>query len=171
MGPMSEVDIQIQEDLERYYAEAALMDDEDEAHSDDRDASDEEEEERQEEEQLQATASSYKTPVIYPRARFAGACNVETVKDGEYLLFLPAIRTNARTVNFLGPHDEFVVSGSDDGYFFMWKKSTRQLHDIIEGDGSVVNVIEGHPHLPLIAVSGIDTTVKVCFGMLLLSHA
>lgn len=147
VGPMSEVDIQIQEDLERYYAEAALMDDEDEAHSDDRDASDEEEEERQEEEQLQATASSYKTPVIYPRARFAGACNVETVKD----------------VNFLGPHDEFVVSGSDDGYFFMWKKSTRQLHDIIEGDGSVVNVIEGHPHLPLIAVSGIDTTVKL-FG-------
>lgn len=32
--------------------------------------------------------------------------------------------------------------------------------DILEGDGSVVNVIEGHPTLPLIAVSGIDTTVK-----------
>lgn len=33
--------------------------------------------------------------------------------------------------------------------------------EILEGDGSVVNVIEPHPHLPLIAVSGIDTTVKV----------
>jgi hypothetical protein len=32
---------------------------------------------------------------------------------------------------------------------------------IYEGDSSVVNVIEGHPHLPVIAVSGIDTTVKV----------
>jgi hypothetical protein len=25
----------------------------------------------------------------------------------------------------------------------------------------VVNIIEGHPYFPLIAVSGIDTTVKV----------
>lgn len=65
-------------------------------------------------------------------------------------------------VNFLGPRDEFVVSGSDDGNWFMWRKSTGQLHDILEGDSSVVNVVEGHPHLPLVAVSGIDTTVKVC---------
>jgi WD40 repeat protein len=101
-------------------------------------------------------------PVVMPRARFAGACNVETVKDGQYrsvtvkrlLILLPL-------VNFLGPDDEFIVSGSDDGHFFMWKKSTRQLHDIFEGDGSVVNVIEAHPHLPVVAVSGIDTTVKV----------
>lgn len=44
----------------------------------------------------------------------------------------------------------------------MWEKHTGRLHDILEGDGTVVNVIEGHPHLPLVAVSGIDTTVKVC---------
>ncbi|EMD40731.1 hypothetical protein CERSUDRAFT_111309 [Gelatoporia subvermispora B] len=84
-------------------------------------------------------------PIVYPRSRFAGAANVETVKD----------------VNFLGPQDEFIVSGSDDGNWFMWQKSTGHLHDILEGDGSVVNVIEGHPHLPLVAVSGIDTTVKL----------
>jgi WD40 repeat protein len=64
-------------------------------------------------------------------------------------------------VNFLGPEDEYVASGSDDGNFFLWKKDTGELHDIVEGDGSVVNVIEGHPSLPLIAVSGIDHTVKV----------
>ena len=64
-------------------------------------------------------------------------------------------------MNFLGQSDEFVVSGSDDGNWFMWRKATGQLVDILEGDGSVVNVIEGHPHLPLVAVSGIDTTVKV----------
>ena len=54
-----------------------------------------------------------------------------------------------------------MVSGSDDGHFFLWNKLTGKLHDILEGDGSVVNVVEGHPYLPLIAVSGIDTTVKV----------
>jgi hypothetical protein len=64
-------------------------------------------------------------------------------------------------VNFLGPDDEFVVSGSDDGLWFIWRKASGKLHDILEGDGSVVNVIEGHPHLPLVAVSGIDHTVKV----------
>ncbi|KAG9218907.1 hypothetical protein CCMSSC00406_0000979 [Pleurotus cornucopiae] len=84
-------------------------------------------------------------PILLPRRRFAGAGNVETVKD----------------VNFLGPEDEFVTSGSDDGNFFIWHKATGELHGIYEGDGSVVNVIEGHPFLPLIAVSGIDSTVKL----------
>jgi WD repeat-containing protein 42A len=68
-------------------------------------------------------------------------------------------------VNFLGPNDEYVTSGSDDGNFFIWRKDGT-LHDICEGDSSVVNVIEGHPQIPsLIAVSGIDTTVKVSFQL------
>lgn len=66
-------------------------------------------------------------------------------------------------MNFLGPYDEFVTSGSDDGNFFIWEKKSGKLHGIYEGDASVVNVIEGHPYLPLVAVSGIDTTVKVRF--------
>lgn len=64
-------------------------------------------------------------------------------------------------VNFLGPDDECVTSGSDDGNFFIWDKATAALREIYEGDSSVVNVVEGHPHLPLVAVSGIDSTVKV----------
>ncbi|KAE9410559.1 WD40 repeat-like protein [Gymnopus androsaceus JB14] len=86
-----------------------------------------------------------RVPVVNPRRRYTGARNVETVKD----------------VNFLGPRDEFVTSGSDDGNFFVWHKSTSKLHGIYEGDGAVVNVVEGHPKLPLIAVSGIDHTVKL----------
>jgi len=83
-------------------------------------------------------------PLILPRVRFEGARNVDTIKD----------------VNFLGPDDEFVTSGSDDGNFFVWRKN-GSLQGLFEGDGVVVNVIEGHPHLPLIAASGIDTTVKL----------
>lgn len=30
-------------------------------------------------------------PVILPRLRFAGACNMETVKDGELYIYSPAI--------------------------------------------------------------------------------
>lgn len=64
-------------------------------------------------------------------------------------------------MNFVGSEDEYVASGSDDGNFFLWEKATGRLHGIYEGDGSVVNVIESHPRLPVLAVSGIDTTVKV----------
>lgn len=65
------------------------------------------------------------------------------------------------TVNFLGPCDEMIVSGSDGGHFFVWEKDSGNIRGVYEGDGSVVNVVESHPHLPLVAVSGIDTTVKV----------
>ncbi|KAJ6515857.1 WD40 repeat-like protein [Mycena sanguinolenta] len=84
-------------------------------------------------------------PLILPRRRFAGARNVATIKD----------------VNFLGPDDEFVASGSDCGNLFLWQKSDGKLHSILEGDSTTVNVIEGHPNLPLFAGSGIDTTVKL----------
>ncbi|KAF8640101.1 hypothetical protein AX17_001339 [Amanita inopinata Kibby_2008] len=94
-------------------------------------------------------------PVVLPRRRYFGAQNVATTKD----------------VNFLGPNDELVVSGSDDGNFFLWDKKTETLQGIYEGDGSIVNVIEGHPYLPVIAVSGIDTTVKVSDPVTCLSQA
>jgi WD and tetratricopeptide repeat-containing protein 1 len=70
-----------------------------------------------------------------------------------------------------------IASGSDDGNFFVWDKATGRLDGIWEGDGSVVNgqsfsstrtqqlikaVTEQHPTLPLVAVSGIDNSVKVC---------
>lgn len=104
-------------------------------------------------------------PVIYPRMRFYGHCNVETVKDGECSwkasMCAQWVIGDSPAVNFLGPYDEYVSSGSDDGNLFIWKKTTGELVDVLEGDGSVVNVIEGHPTLPLVAVSGIDTTIKV----------
>ncbi|KAF8528968.1 WD40 repeat-like protein [Hysterangium stoloniferum] len=84
-------------------------------------------------------------PIVVPRQRYHGACNMDTVKD----------------VNFLGPKDNYVVSGSDDGNFFIWDKLTGGLRDILEGDESIVNVIEQHPSLPVLAVSGIDSTVKI----------
>jgi hypothetical protein len=102
--------------------------------------------------------------VVLPRSRFMGHCNVATVKDGQFSstrVAVPCRPNFVSPVNFLGPNDEYVTSGSDDGNFFIWRKATGKLHGILEGDGSVVNVIEAHPRLPLIAVSGIDTTVKV----------
>ena len=59
--------------------------------------------------------------------RYRGHCNVKTVKD----------------VNFYGMEDEYVVSGSDSGHVFIWDRKTTQLINILEGDGEVVNVVQG----------------------------
>ncbi|KAF2709527.1 WD40 repeat-like protein [Pleomassaria siparia CBS 279.74] len=77
--------------------------------------------------------------------RYVGHCNVRTVKD----------------VNFFGLDDEYVVSGSDSGHVFIWDRKTSQLLNILEGDGEVVNVVQGHPYEPTMAVSGIDHTIKI----------
>jgi nuclear receptor interaction protein len=87
-------------------------------------------------------------PCITHTNRYRGHCNVETTKD----------------VNFFGLQDEYVISGSDCGNFFIWDKKTTKLLNILEGDNEVVNVVQGHPYEPMIAVSGIDSTVKI-FGI------
>lgn len=57
---------------------------------------------------------------------YQGHCNVETTKD----------------VNFYGLSDEYVVSGSDCGNFFIWERETGRLVNILNGDCEVVNVIQ-----------------------------
>ena len=76
---------------------------------------------------------------------YRGHCNVKTVKD----------------VNYFGPDDEYIVSGSDDGNFFIWDRKTSELVNVLEGDGEVVNVVQGHPYETMLAVSGIDHTIKI----------
>lgn len=58
---------------------------------------------------------------------YKGHCNVETTKD----------------VNFYGLRDEYVMSGSDCGHLFIWDKNTSEIVQVLEGDGEVVNVIQG----------------------------
>lgn len=96
--------------------------------------------------------------------QYSGHCNVKTVKDA----------------NFFGLQDEYVVSGSDGGHLFIWDKKTSELVNILEGDSEVVNVVQGkalyilgaeassadtirlgHPYEPVLAVSGIDNTIKI----------
>jgi len=72
---------------------------------------------------------------------------------------------NAKTVkgvSFLGPDDDYVVSGSDCGHIYIWSKSTGALLWWGKGDDAVVNCLEPHPFLPMtMATSGIDDTIKV----------
>ncbi|KAJ9474314.1 hypothetical protein PHBOTO_004382 [Pseudozyma hubeiensis] len=88
---------------------------------------------------------AHDVPTVYPRSAYRGHCNKETVKD----------------VAFAGGTDNYVISGSDDGNWFMWDKLTAEIKGIWHGDSSVVNVMAMHPDLPVFAISGIDDTIKI----------
>lgn len=76
---------------------------------------------------------------------FKGHMNCDTVKG----------------VNFFGPRNEYVVSGSDCGRIFIWRKKDGELMRVMEADKYVVNCIEPHPHDPLLASSGIEHDIKI----------
>ena len=76
---------------------------------------------------------------------YKGHCNVKTVKD----------------VNFYGLDDQYVVSGCDSGHCFIWDRKTTQLVNILEGDGEITNVVQPHPYEPTLAISGIDSSIKI----------
>jgi nuclear receptor interaction protein len=53
------------------------------------------------------------------------------------------IHTDIKEAVFLGPNDEFVVSGSDDGNAFIWETSTGILVRVLENaDSDIVNCVQ-----------------------------
>eukprot|EP01023_Acetabularia_acetabulum_P007252 TRINITY_DN13094_c0_g1_i2.p1 TRINITY_DN13094_c0_g1~~TRINITY_DN13094_c0_g1_i2.p1 ORF type:complete len:268 (-),score=47.54 TRINITY_DN13094_c0_g1_i2:476-1279(-) len=66
-----------------------------------------------------------------------------------------------KSICFAGPDDCWVVSGSDDGRFFVWDRKTGDLLDHFRGESYIVNCIACAPHRPLFASCGIDPTVKL----------
>ncbi|XP_014470380.1 PREDICTED: DDB1- and CUL4-associated factor 6-like isoform X2 [Dinoponera quadriceps] len=68
-------------------------------------------------------------------------------------------RTMIKEANFWG--DDFVMSGSDCGHVFVWERDTARLCMLLEADHHVVNCLQPHPYLPILATSGIDYDVKL----------
>lgn len=71
---------------------------------------------------------------------------------------------NSRTVkgvSFFGPGDEYVLSGSDCGHIFIWKKTGAKLVRLMVGDRHIVNQLAPHPYIPVLATCGIEKTIKL----------
>lgn len=68
-------------------------------------------------------------------------------------------RTMIKEAAFWG--DDYVMSGSDCGHIFVWNRHTGELVMVMQGDQHVVNCLQPHPTLPLLATSGIDYDVKL----------
>lgn len=87
--------------------------------------------------------------------------------DGaEYIKRYTGHRNNntVKGVNFYGPKSEYIISGSDCSNIFIWEKQTEKVVQYFHGDdGGVVNVLEPHPHSPILATSGLDHDVKIWY--------
>ncbi|KAL9902419.1 DDB1- and CUL4-associated factor 8-like isoform 1-T1 [Glossina fuscipes fuscipes] len=65
-------------------------------------------------------------------------------------------------VNFFGPNCEYIISGSDCGNIYYWDKNTEAIVNFMPGDISgVVNCLEPHPSVPILATSGLDDNIKI----------
>lgn len=65
-------------------------------------------------------------------------------------------------VSFFGPKSEFVISGSDNRDIFVWDKESEVIvNSMAAGKRGVVNCLEPHPHIPVLATSGLRYDVKI----------
>ena len=86
-----------------------------------------------------ASASDY-------HLRFCGHCNTTT---------------DIKEANFFGSDGQYIVAGSDDGNFFCWDRNTTNIVKVLRGDEQIVNCLQAHPSIGLLATSGIDPVVKI----------
>lgn len=68
-------------------------------------------------------------------------------------------------VSFFGPNSEYVMSGSDCGHIFIWNKKSGGLVRVMEGDRRIVNQVEPHPNIPVLASSGLEKNIKIWVPM------
>ncbi|KAJ0183075.1 hypothetical protein K1T71_001051 [Dendrolimus kikuchii] len=88
---------------------------------------------------MRASALDYKQ-------RFLGHCNTTT---------------DIKEANFLGPDANYLAAGSDDGSMFIWCRRSGNIVRCLRGDESIVNCIQMHPSMFLLATSGIETVVRL----------
>lgn len=78
--------------------------------------------------------------------RFVGHCNTTT---------------DIKEANYFGYDGQFIVAGSDDGNFFIWERATGKIRSVYKADSAIVNCVQPHPDVCLLATSGIDHDVKL----------
>ncbi|ETN62216.1 wd and tetratricopeptide repeat protein [Anopheles darlingi] len=77
--------------------------------------------------------------------RFVGHCNT---------------KTDIKEANYFGD-THYIVAGSDDGNFFVWDRKNGIISSIYHADELIVNCVQPHPYICLLATSGIDHEVRL----------
>lgn len=50
---------------------------------------------------------------------------------------------------------------SDDGNIFIWERPTNIITSIYKGDSAIVNCVQPHPYVCMLATSGIDQMIRL----------
>lgn len=93
-----------------------------------------------------------------------GGCGTTTHPRRARVLQVYAGHRNQNTVKgvfYMGPRDEYVVSGSDCGHLFIWETQTGVLVNMAKADQHIVNCVAVHPSYGTLVSSGIEDDVKV----------
>lgn len=80
------------------------------------------------------------------KQRYVGHCN---------------ITTDIKEANYLGLNGEFIAAGSDDGNFYIWEGETAKIRAVYRADSAIVNCVQPHPSICMLATSGIDYDIKI----------
>lgn len=78
--------------------------------------------------------------------RFCGHCNMNT---------------DIKEASFFGDNGDYIVGGSDDGAFYIWDKKTSNIVKAVDADYQILNCVQPHPNICMLATSGIESTVKL----------
>ncbi|XP_039479864.1 WD and tetratricopeptide repeats protein 1 isoform X1 [Drosophila santomea] len=89
--------------------------------------------------ELRSTARDY-------MQRYVGHCN---------------ITTDIKEANYLGSQGEFIAAGSDDGNLYIWEGDTGKIRAVYRADSAIVNCVQPHPSICMLATSGIDHDIKI----------
>ncbi|MEW5317744.1 MAG: hypothetical protein WDW38_009020 [Sanguina aurantia] len=71
------------------------------------------------------------------------------------------LQTDIKECVFVGCGDRMVACGSDDGRVYIYDTESGRLVKVLLADEDVVNCVQCHPFLPVLATSGIEKVVRI----------
>ena len=69
--------------------------------------------------------------------------------------------TDIKEAVFFGSEDQYIIAGSDSGNAIIYEAGSGEVVSFLRADEDIVNCVRPHPTLPVIATSGIESTVKL----------
>lgn len=80
--------------------------------------------------------------------------NVGGWSQSGYYSIRTAVLYGLITLYYHDLHQEYIVAGSDEKLIFFWDRISGETLKVYKGDNTLVNCVQPHPYLPLIASSG-----------------
>ncbi|CAJ0576038.1 unnamed protein product, partial [Mesorhabditis spiculigera] len=68
--------------------------------------------------------------------------------------------TDIKEAAFIGGKEGWIAAGSDCGNMYIWERKTGRLRAAFKADEDILNIVQPHPILPLIATSGIEKDIR-----------